>query len=481
MKFHTSSLSEFRAVAEILSLRLGQGIVVGLVGDLGAGKTTFVRAWIDALSEQLGLSSPTKVTSPTYSLQSSYTVGGMTIEHWDLYRLQNLKPQDLAEIGYEESLQKVREQGGAVFVEWPMRATDDALNLDWILEIEMRAEGRTLTLSGRGISSINKTLPAPATYFPLESDHYAVSAKLVPLGTDFGNGAVDGKVLQIDSDYALYRQNKLTCRRERLNKYYAQNNLSPETLSAAFQKLSEIAVTEWPTLFERKSSQTILCHLTGETIGAISPAGMHPPYLDAFDAIVSQIPEDVAIVSREQGNDWLSAIHLCSAGHWAPEDKIGKSFPLVHQPVPGIEPISRISKALIQSMIHRGPFVRFVWGFGSDDRLNHHPHPPPGWEERAWKGRVRPWKSTLARETSATPKKQPFFLRIERQVTVGLPACEAALFFIRVYYLPAEEIRKNVAWAKRLSNVIESMDADTLLYKGLRDSKNEVCQWLKTT
>ena len=68
------------------------GMVFGLRGDLGAGKTTFVRFLVESLGGDVRA-----VASPTYTLQHEYPVGdSITIEHWDLYRLNSL-PMELEE------------------------------------------------------------------------------------------------------------------------------------------------------------------------------------------------------------------------------------------------------------------------------------------------------------------------------------------------------------------------------------------------
>ena len=68
------------------------GMVFGLRGDLGAGKTTFVRFLVESLGGDVRA-----VASPTYTLQHEYPVGdSLTIEHWDLYRLNSL-PMELEE------------------------------------------------------------------------------------------------------------------------------------------------------------------------------------------------------------------------------------------------------------------------------------------------------------------------------------------------------------------------------------------------
>ena len=89
--------------------------VVGLSGELGAGKTTLVRA----IAAGLGVRQP--VTSPTFALVHRYDGAGCTVYHVDGYRLR--RPGEAADLGFDEM---VREADAVIFVEWPERF-DEAL------------------------------------------------------------------------------------------------------------------------------------------------------------------------------------------------------------------------------------------------------------------------------------------------------------------------------------------------------------------
>ena len=89
-----------------LAKYLQDGDVICLAGDLGAGKTLFVKA----VAEGLGMKE--EVTSPTFTLLNIYE-GTMNLYHFDLYRLENADL--LYDIGFDEYTQS----GGIVFIEWP--------------------------------------------------------------------------------------------------------------------------------------------------------------------------------------------------------------------------------------------------------------------------------------------------------------------------------------------------------------------------
>jgi tRNA threonylcarbamoyladenosine biosynthesis protein TsaE len=92
---------------------LSPGSCLALHGDLGAGKTQFVRGLVAALG-----ASPRAVSSPTYVLLNIYEGGRLTVYHLDAYRVTGA--EDFEGIGFSELL----EQGGVVVVEWADRVTE---------------------------------------------------------------------------------------------------------------------------------------------------------------------------------------------------------------------------------------------------------------------------------------------------------------------------------------------------------------------
>src|SRR5947207_8765037 len=104
----TSNSAETEALAGELAVRLGPGDVVLVEGELGSGKTTFVRGACRALGVQ-GV-----VTSPTYTVGQVYAGGnGLEIAHLDLFRLDSLSGEDPALLDDYLTPQRIG------FVEWP--------------------------------------------------------------------------------------------------------------------------------------------------------------------------------------------------------------------------------------------------------------------------------------------------------------------------------------------------------------------------
>jgi tRNA threonylcarbamoyladenosine biosynthesis protein TsaE len=102
----TRSEDETAAVGRHLAASLGAGDVVLLSGDLGAGKTAFVKG----LAEGLGVQRD-DVSSPTFTLMQEYRGGRVTLYHVDLYRLDD--PREIDDLGLDEIA-----AGGVLAIEW---------------------------------------------------------------------------------------------------------------------------------------------------------------------------------------------------------------------------------------------------------------------------------------------------------------------------------------------------------------------------
>ena len=105
----TRSEDETAGVARELAAALKAGDVILLSGNLGAGKTAFVRG----LASGLGID-PGEVSSPTFTLVHEYRDGRLTLYHADLYRLERIATED---IGLEE----MGVADGVLAIEWPDR------------------------------------------------------------------------------------------------------------------------------------------------------------------------------------------------------------------------------------------------------------------------------------------------------------------------------------------------------------------------
>ena len=107
----TRSEEETAGIARKLAAALHAGDVILLSGNLGAGKTAFVRGLASGLAID-----PEEVSSPTFTLVHEYRGGRLTLYHADLYRLERIATED---IGLEE----MGVADGVLAIEWPDRLT----------------------------------------------------------------------------------------------------------------------------------------------------------------------------------------------------------------------------------------------------------------------------------------------------------------------------------------------------------------------
>jgi len=108
--FHSHSVAQTEQIAAELAATFRPGDCIALHGDLGAGKTQFVRGLVRAYGGQ-----ERAVSSPTFVLLNCYPTPRGMIFHLDAYRISG--PADLEAIGFEELLQ----QNGLVVIEWASR------------------------------------------------------------------------------------------------------------------------------------------------------------------------------------------------------------------------------------------------------------------------------------------------------------------------------------------------------------------------
>jgi dimethylamine monooxygenase subunit A len=295
-------------------------------------------------------------------------------------------------------------------------------------------------------------------YLPFLDGKYSTAPALTAMAKT--ESAKDQFVFQLDDQYQDYVENKHACRREDISKYYVEKELRKETLATINQTIVRQLVAEYPDIFILETSQNAYFLHNTRTGGGLQWNEdwidiVHPAYTSLFDALCSQVQEDVAICQLDGERDWLAAIHLSAPNHWAPAEKIGRPFSAVHAIVPGMEKLNQQYFKMLVTAVQKGPFFRFAWGIATDTRLNHHPLPPPGVDPVDWQGR---------RVEADTSK---IYLRVERQTITGVPACNAFLFTIRTYFYDIDELAPEEKTA--LFRAVEGMSPQSLEYKGLTD------------
>jgi len=123
---------------------LRPGDVVALSGELGAGKTTLARAILRARGIE------GHVPSPTFTLVQAYDSSGLTIHHFDLYRIE--RANEVAELGLDDAL-----SDGAALVEWPERG----------LPARLAADALSVTLVPKGVTARDARISGPWRWRPV--------------------------------------------------------------------------------------------------------------------------------------------------------------------------------------------------------------------------------------------------------------------------------------------------------------------------
>ena len=135
-------------IAKNFSKILKKGDVVFFYGEIGVGKTTFIRHLINCLqiSNDLNL---TEVTSPTFNLVNEYNVGIFIIQHYDLYRLTS--SDEIKNIGLLENQKET-----LTLIEWPEKIDNKIDNkIDLIFKYENDMSKRSLSIKGLSNEKFN--------------------------------------------------------------------------------------------------------------------------------------------------------------------------------------------------------------------------------------------------------------------------------------------------------------------------------------
>ncbi|WP_287906089.1 tRNA (adenosine(37)-N6)-threonylcarbamoyltransferase complex ATPase subunit type 1 TsaE [Acinetobacter sp.] len=140
-KLSLSHEQDTQKLAQKLAQHIAKGVIY-LIGDLGAGKTTLTRYWLQSLGHQGA------VKSPTYTLVEPYHIQGKDVFHFDLYRLND--PYELELMGIRDYL----DQTDALFLfEWPSKGGDEIPKADHVITILKTADETVREVSIESTSS----------------------------------------------------------------------------------------------------------------------------------------------------------------------------------------------------------------------------------------------------------------------------------------------------------------------------------------
>ena len=141
-KIDITSEKSTRELAEKLTSYFKGGEYIFLHGEMGVGKTTFVKYFINKFQtdEQLKL---TEVTSPTFNLLNEYETSHFMIKHYDLFRIKNIS--EVKDLDIFENNEKI-----ITLVEWPqlLKNNNKAKKIDLFFKYENELKNRTVQIKG---------------------------------------------------------------------------------------------------------------------------------------------------------------------------------------------------------------------------------------------------------------------------------------------------------------------------------------------
>ena len=139
-KVDISSEKKLEEFANNLSTELKKGDIFFLIGEMGVGKTTFVKYLINSL-QRMSKMNLTEVTSPTFNIMNEYNIGSLLIKHCDLYRLKS--PDELEDLNLFDENDKA-----ILLIEWPQiikKKPNSVIN--FYFEYENEYQNRSIKIS----------------------------------------------------------------------------------------------------------------------------------------------------------------------------------------------------------------------------------------------------------------------------------------------------------------------------------------------
>jgi dimethylamine monooxygenase subunit A len=194
-----------------------------------------------------------------------------------------------------------------------------------------------------------------------------------------------------------------------------------------------------------------------------------PPPWRLAAALCLAFKEDFAVLDATSGCiPWLA---VCLPSFWAPEEKIGMHFTQVHDPVADNRLLLQASSGLTRLVTQtQERWERFVWTITAHPRLHAHPcHSPPG---HGWDAHP-----TLSAHSPASMAQWAHW-RTERQTFIPVAGQAQAVFTIHVKVQTLGDALPTAAKAQRLHDALASMSAAVLDYRGLKDVRPALLQWL---
>jgi len=137
------SLDHLKSISNKIAEEISNGDYIFLIGEIGVGKTTFTRNFINYLQKKKGMKQ-TEVLSPTFNLLYEYEIKNLKVMHYDLYRIK--KNKELDELGiFNENFSSIK------IIEWPELLKTKVKNrLEIYLSYSDKNNERKLSILGYG-------------------------------------------------------------------------------------------------------------------------------------------------------------------------------------------------------------------------------------------------------------------------------------------------------------------------------------------
>ena len=137
------SLDHLKSISKQIAEKVSNGDCIFLIGEIGVGKTTFTRNFINYLQKKKGMKQ-TEVLSPTFNLLYEYEIKNLKVMHYDLYRIK--KNKELDELGiFNENFSSIK------IIEWPELLKTKVKNrIEIYLSYSDKNNERKLSILGYG-------------------------------------------------------------------------------------------------------------------------------------------------------------------------------------------------------------------------------------------------------------------------------------------------------------------------------------------
>ena len=133
--YHLTDISRYTQIFNRINFKRSGPVIIYLYGQVGAGKTTFVKSYLNYHDKN------SETTSPTFSLINEYVMKDTKIFHYDLYRINSVK--ELYEIGIDYYF----EQEGLHFIEWPDKFINELPAASFAIHFKLLDNSRLIKIS----------------------------------------------------------------------------------------------------------------------------------------------------------------------------------------------------------------------------------------------------------------------------------------------------------------------------------------------